>query len=74
VVFSEPVGGIQATDLVINGLPATSVTGSGAGSYAFDFSPPTNGLVQVAWAASHGIRDSAVTPNAFGGRVPGVTR
>ena len=65
VTFSEPVGGVDAADLLINGVPATKVTGSLAGPYSFDFVQPANGVVQFTWAAGHGIHDFANTPNAF---------
>jgi hypothetical protein len=35
VFFSEQVSGVDAADLQINGVPATSVTGAGAGPYTF---------------------------------------
>ena len=40
VVFSEPVTGVDASELLINGLPATNVTGSSFGPYVFSFPPP----------------------------------
>jgi len=67
VIFSEPVGGVNATDLLINGVPATKVSGSLGGPYGFDFAQPASGTVQISWAAGHGIHDLAVSPNAFAG-------
>jgi hypothetical protein len=65
VFFSEPVTGVTASDLLINGIPASSVSGSGAGPYVFEFTAAPDGAVQATWAANHGIRDEA--NNAFAG-------
>ncbi len=67
VTFDEPVSGVEAGDLLINSLPATEVSGAGAGPYTFVFNPTATGQVQVAWAPGHGIGDLAATPNPFGG-------
>jgi uncharacterized repeat protein (TIGR01451 family) len=49
VEFSEPVINVAAGDLVVNGSPATSVIGSGAGPYIFTgFAAPSLGSVTVA--------------------------
>ncbi len=56
VIFSEPVQNVDAADLLVNGVPATSVTGSGS-NYVFRFPQPAYGGVEVAWAAGHGITD-----------------
>jgi hypothetical protein len=64
VLFSEPVTGVNASDLRINNIPATGVLGGG-NNYTFSFTQPATGLVQVAWAAGHGITDLATVPNAF---------
>jgi hypothetical protein len=66
VIFSESVNGVNAGDLLINGQPATSVIGAGAGPYLFSFVPVTgNGTINASWAANHGITD--VAGNAFAG-------
>ena len=67
VLFTEPVVGIEAGDLLVNGLAATGVSVQGAGNYVFTFSQPASGPVQLAWAANHGIRDFAGAPNSFPG-------
>ena len=67
VTFSESVANIHASDLLINGVPATDLNGSGAGPYRFSFPEPPAGTVQVAWTNNHGIRDFAAVPNAFAG-------
>ena len=66
-VFSEPVSGVNASDLLINGSPAANVTTVNASNYIFTFSEPPPGSVQVQFAAGHGIRDLASTPNNFAG-------
>jgi hypothetical protein len=67
VNFTEPVQGVDAADLLVNGLPATNVVGSGAGPYVFQFPPPAAGPVQFTWAAGNGITDLAAVPNVFAG-------
>jgi hypothetical protein len=67
LTFSEPVVGVNASDLLINGSPATNFTGSGAGPYIFSFPQPLSGTVQFSWAGGHGITDTASSPNAFAG-------
>ena len=55
ITFSEPVSGVNASDLLVNGQAATNVAGTLAGPYLFQFAAPATGLVQVAWSANHGI-------------------
>lgn len=51
VTFSEPVTGVTAGDLTVNGSPASSVTGSGEGPYVFtNYAPPALGEVMVSIA------------------------
>jgi hypothetical protein len=65
VAFDEPVTGVDASDLLVNGTAATSVTGVGAGPYIFQFAAPPAGSVTVAWAQNHGIVDEASPPNSL---------
>ena len=67
VIFSEPVSGVNAADLLINNSPASSMTPVAANQFIFNFTQPATGTVQVAWAAGHGITDQAAVPNAFTG-------
>jgi hypothetical protein len=67
VSFNEPVMGIEPTDLRINGAPAATVSGTGAGPYRFTFVQPANGTVTMSWVAGHGIRDLSAARNAFAG-------
>jgi len=64
VTFSETVTGVDAADFLVNGAPAFGLSGSGA-NYTFSFSQPPSGPVFITWAGGHGIRDLAITPNAF---------
>jgi hypothetical protein len=72
VVFSKVVVGVNASDLLINGVPATSVNGSGT-TYTFAIATPPPGVLNVTWAAGHGITDTFVPPHAFDATAPGAT-
>ncbi len=65
VHFSEPVQGVEASDLLINGWAATNVLNFAPDVYVFQFPPPPKGTVQVAWSAGPGIVDLATPPNPF---------
>lgn len=67
VQFNEPVSGVDAADLLINGVPAASVTGNGSGPYEFTFPQPANGNVALAWAGAADIRDLSGARNVFAG-------
>ena len=67
VGFSESVIGVNATDLLINGVPATSVITNNPNDYTFYFTQPATGVVQVAFAAMPGITDASPSSNAFAG-------
>ncbi len=67
VSFSEPVLGLDASDLLINGLPAASVVGADAGPYVFQFPQPASGAVQFSWAAGHSVTDASPAANPFAG-------
>jgi Lamin Tail Domain/CotH kinase protein/Concanavalin A-like lectin/glucanases superfamily/Chitobiase/beta-hexosaminidase C-terminal domain len=45
--FNEDMIGVTATDLLINGSPATSVTAQGLRSFIFSFPTPSSGLVTL---------------------------
>lgn len=64
VTFSEPVVGVNATDLRINDVAAASVAGTGS-NYTFNFSQPPYGDVLVTWSIDANITDTAVPPNPF---------
>src|SRR4051812_2002703 len=65
--FSEGVSGVEAGDLLINGVPAANLVVLGLGKYRFTFPQPPPGTVQLNWAANTGIHDLAPTPNNFAG-------
>ena len=65
VTFSEPISGLEAANLQVNGQPAESVSGLGAGPYLFQFPSPADGTVELSWASGHGIQDLADVPNPF---------
>ena len=67
VLFSEPVLGVEASDLLINGVPAAGLTYGLPGQFVFEFSQPATGAVQVTWATNHGIVDLAAPPTDFVG-------
>jgi hypothetical protein len=58
VTFSEFVQNVDAADLLINGAPAASVSANHSRSnYTFTFAQPAYGMVNITWAAGHGITD-----------------
>ncbi|MEY2409763.1 MAG: hypothetical protein QOF48_2433 [Verrucomicrobiota bacterium] len=67
VLFSEPVQGVEAGDLLVNGIPATGLGFGGPGQFVFQFAPTATGVVSIAFASNHGITDFALAPNAFAG-------
>lgn len=69
VTFNEPVTGVTADDLLVNGVPALGMTGGGV-NYTFAVpTPPSSGttVVNVTWTTNNGIFDLAPQPNAFVG-------
>ncbi len=72
VTFSEPVTGVNASDLRVNGVPALGVSDSGT-SYTFTFAQPNATLINFTWVNTHGIRDLAAAPNSFNNTAPGAT-
>ncbi|MCI0538905.1 MAG: lamin tail domain-containing protein, partial [Verrucomicrobiales bacterium] len=67
VTFSEPVTGVKASDLLVNGQPAANVSGASAGPYVFQFPNVGPGAINVSWAGSQTINDLAGVPNRFAG-------
>ncbi len=67
VNFSEPVRGVEAADLLINGRAATNVVEITPGQFVFSFPKAAAGNVSVAFRAAHGITDLAGTPHPFAG-------
>jgi hypothetical protein len=65
--FSEPITGLDAADLLINGQASANVVEFGPGQFIFSFPEPSAGVVQVAFRPNHGITDQAATPHPFAG-------
>ena len=73
VTFSEPVAGVNAADLLVNGVGTALVSPVNSSNYVFSFPQPAYGSVEITWAAGHGITDQALPPNPFNGSGPGAT-
>ncbi len=67
VSFDEPVEGVDASDLDINGRAARELTEVDASRYQFTFTEPPVGTVRFEWISNHSITDRAVDRNPFGG-------
>ncbi len=67
VWFNEWVKGVDAGDLLVNGVPATEVTELAPDHYRFQFPQPDAGTVTVSWAPDPGITDFSTLANPFGG-------
>jgi hypothetical protein len=63
VTFSESVQNVTATDLLINGSPATTVTSFSPRDYSFYFPEPAPGTVTFSWNPNNTITDLAPNPN-----------
>ena len=68
VGFNTPVSGVDASDLRLNGQPATSVTVLSPSQFTFGFPATSTGVVQITWAPTHGIRDVTARSNSFSGQ------
>jgi hypothetical protein len=64
VTFSKVVQGVNASDLLVNGVPASGISGSGS-NYTFTFAQPAFGNVAITWATAHGITDTFTPAVAF---------
>ncbi len=67
VVFSEPVNGVDASDLLVNGVPATSVSETVAGQFLFSFPAVPTGTATLAFRPDHGIADKSPAAHPFAG-------
>src|ERR1043166_9361388 len=67
VTFSKAVAGVDASDLLIDNVPASSFVTNNVNDYTFYFSQPPTGTVTVAWSPTHGITDTSPSMNPFGG-------
>ena len=73
VTFSEPVTGVTAAHLIVNGIGAASLTVVNSTTYTFGFVQPPYGPVAITWNPGHNIFDLAVPPNRFNDTGPGTT-
>ena len=67
VRFSEPVQGVDASDLLVNGVPATGVEGIADGPYVFTFPAQGRGVARITFATNAAITDVGSHPLAFAG-------
>ena len=67
ILFENSVTGVDASDLLIDGVAANDVTVVSPREYLFHFPQPPTGAVTVAWAPAHGITDLASPPYPFAG-------
>ena len=65
--FSKNVTGVEATDLLVNGMATTNVTALSGSVYVFRFPPQAPGMVNVQFIVGHGIQDLATVPHPFTG-------
>ena len=63
--FSEPVRGLEAADLRVNGKLPRSIAGVTSGSWQIEFEPAGSGIVTVEWVVDHGVTDMASEPNSL---------
>ena len=73
ITFSQPVSGVEASDLLLNNLAASSLSGTGT-TFTFSFTSVPDGPVTLAWIADHGIRGSGDPPLSFNSGVAGEVR
>ncbi len=71
VVFSEPVTGVAANDLMLNAVGAVGVSGNDE-DYLFQFDPPPQGSLQITWNPDHHIQSVAPPVRALDPTGPGM--
>ena len=71
VTFSEAVVGVKPSDLMLNEVGATEVSGAGT-TYEFHYAPPALGGVQVTWDTRNEIRTVALPTRALDPTGPGM--
>jgi hypothetical protein len=67
VLFTEPVRGVKASDLQINGVPASGVTAVAPDQYLFSFPPVADGTVTASIPAGTSITDLSAAARPFAG-------
>lgn len=73
VLFDEPVRGVDASDLRVNGVPAQTVTALAPDQYLFGFPRVAPGTVGFQFVAGHGITDLSSAALPFAGAAWSVT-
>ena len=73
VTFSEPVTGVAAAHLRVNGAGAAGLSLVNSSTYTFTFVQPPYGNVAITWNPAHNIYDQALPPNRFVETGPGAT-
>src|SRR5206468_4177475 len=72
VTFDQPVDGVDAADLLVSGVSASSLSGSNA-VYTFAFAQPREGTVRISWTPNHGISNRLSPATAFDATAAGAT-
>lgn len=67
VIFDQKVGGVEARDLLVNGVPATGLNVYSPRDYGFTFAEPPVGAVTIAWASDAGITNAEALADPFSG-------
>ena len=67
VLFSEPVRGVKASDLRINGVPATGLSQAAPDQYVFSFPAVSSGPVTATIPAGTAITDLSAAARPFAG-------
>jgi hypothetical protein len=62
LLFTEPVTGVTAAALLLNGIPATAVTEVAPDRYVFEFAVQS-GILALAWTENPGITDRSANAN-----------
>lgn len=72
MTFTEAVSGVEASDLLVSGSPASAVSSADNITYNFTFPQPAFGSIAIRWSTNHGIVDveagNAFDPTRFGGQ------
>ena len=64
------MAGVDAGDLLANGIPATNLTEVAAGDFVFDLPPLAAGVVTLEFRSDHGITDRSSSSNALVVKAP----
>ncbi len=73
VTFNEPVSGVIASSLLLNGNTASGISSPNATTYTFTFPQPPYGSVLISWFEQQNIVDDALFPNRFDHTAPAAS-